>query len=102
MPRFDGTGPAGSGFRTGRGRGQCGSMTGNNRLPREKGFGCSGAAWGGGRGRCMGGKRGLSPVTGDIPGTVQNETEILKTHIETAKKVLARMQARLHELTEED
>lgn len=61
MPGFDGMGPRGEGPRTGGGFGSCSSVrTGSNNAAYGAGYGVGRGAmpYGGGRGRCFGGRGG--------------------------------------------
>jgi len=63
MPRFDGTGPMRQGPMTGLGRGRCSTLNTDQdstcQAPRQ-GVGQGGTPWGCGRGRCIGGQKGMN------------------------------------------
>lgn len=105
MPGFDRTGPLGGGPRTGWGRGLCGTTTGARRSSWRGffgGIGRGGLPWGGGRGRCFGGRGrqlpfGWGGTSGPRP-TAADEPEALKAEIAAAKEEIAALEARLAEL----
>jgi len=104
MPGLDRTGPSGAGPKTGWGLGRCrtyateglGTLGGSFR-----GVGRGGAPWGGGRGRCFGG-RGMGwyrlPFAGAASLSLSEEAEALKAQIAAAEDEIAAMKARLEEL----
>ena len=100
MPGFDRTGPQGAGPRTGRGQGLCGAYTGRE-AQVSRGVGRGGAPWGGGRGRCFGG-RGMGRSWSELAGTdtlsVPEETEMLKAQLAAAEEQTAAIKTRLEEL----
>jgi len=107
MPGFDRTGPLGAGPRTGWGRGLCGPTTGaRGSLWHGRGFfggiGRGGLPWGGGRGRCFGGRGGWFPFGWGAPSgwapAVPDEPEALRAEIAAAKEEIAALEARLAEL----
>lgn len=59
MPGWDQTGPRGQGPRTGRGLGICPPADVPGDVAPVYGAGRGGLPWGGGRGRCFGGGRGM-------------------------------------------
>jgi hypothetical protein len=116
MPGFDRTGPMGAGPMTGGGRGLCGSWAGAGRRfygGFTRGVGRGGIPWGGGMGRCFGGRGGwwgTGPGWGrgffgrasyGVPFTKDEEADVLKTELASAKDEIAAMEARLAELEKE-
>jgi hypothetical protein len=104
MPRYDRTGPLGAGPGTGRGLGRCGAYTAEqSRSFGEtlRGVGRGEAPWGGGRGRCFGG-RGMGCYRGSFAGgttlSPSEEAEALKVKLTAAEQEIAVMKARLEEL----
>ncbi|MDQ7781912.1 MAG: DUF5320 domain-containing protein [Desulfomonilaceae bacterium] len=105
MPGFDRTGPYGAGPRTGWGMGRCGGYAGEGgRFARGslRGVGRGGAPWGGGRGRCFGG-RGMGwyggvPAAGWAPPSPTEEADALRAELSAAEGEIAAMKARLEEL----
>jgi hypothetical protein len=81
MPRFDGTGPLGSGPGTGWGRGPCGA----------------GMGWRRGGGRGLGRRRFWGYYPGPAPSK-KEETEILSEEAEMLEEDLKAIKARLAEL----
>jgi len=77
MPYFDGTGPLGYGPGTGWGRGPCGAG-----LARRRGYGRYGYGW-------------------TYPYSKEEESRILKEHIQYAEEALKNMKDRLTELENE-
>ncbi|MGB9615721.1 MAG: DUF5320 domain-containing protein [Desulfomonilaceae bacterium] len=104
MPGFDRTGPLGAGPRTGWGRGYCSTGVGAGAGGARgvlRGLGRGGAPWGGGRGRCFGGRGwwGRPAVAFDQPPTSSDsELERLKEELAKAQKAVQEMEARLAEL----
>jgi hypothetical protein len=104
MPGFDRTGPFGAGPRTGWGAGLCGipGARGTGALGGTlRGVGRGGFPWGGGRGRCFGG-RGMGwyrwPFVGAAPVPPAEAAEALKAQLAAAQDEIAAMKARLEEL----
>lgn len=106
MPGFDRRGPAGQGPGTGWGRGLCLSPAGGRRFSLTgafRGVGRGGAPWGGGRGRCFGGRGwGLSPYWGLAQVSPSDEAEVLRADLSAAKEEIAAMEARLSELEKKE
>lgn len=108
MPGLNRSGPSGGGPRTGRGLGLCGTAgksPGFSWGGFFRGIGRGGAPWGGGAGRCLGGRRnwfswgrGASTTS---PGAY-DEVEALRAGITAAKEEIAAMEARLSELEKKD
>jgi len=104
MPGYDRTGPMGAGPRTGRGLGWCGTHAGEGwRRPigAFRGIGRGFTPWGGGRGRCFGGRGAgwqRAPFTGSAPVSPSEEAEALKAQVAAAETEVAAMKARLEEL----
>jgi hypothetical protein len=108
MPGLNRTGPMGGGPRTGRGLGLCGTAGQSPRFSWSgffRGIGRGGAPWGGGGGRCFGGRRNWffsgAGSQATSPGA-SNEIETLKAGIASAKEEIAAMEARLSELAKKD
>jgi len=104
MPGFDRTGPLGSGPRTGWGRGRCGSYAAEASRPSQGdllGIGRGAVPWGGGRGRCFGGRAmrwHRMPFARETSLSPLEEAETLKDQLATAEDEVAAMKARLEEL----
>jgi hypothetical protein len=102
MPGFDRGGPAGQGPGAGWGRGLCFSQAGGRRFSLTGalwGVGPGGTPWGGGRGRCFGGRgRRLWPSWDIAPVSPSDEAEALKARLSAAKQEIAAMEARLSQL----
>jgi len=104
MPGFDRRGPFGDGPRTGRGLGGCRRSAGRGTAASGeilRGVGRGGSPWGGGRGRCFGG-RGMGwqsfPVTGPLSTPPTEEADTLKARLASAESEVAAIKARLEEL----
>ncbi|MGB6068227.1 MAG: DUF5320 domain-containing protein [Desulfomonilaceae bacterium] len=108
MPGFDRTGPFGAGPRTGWGAGLCGAPAGRGTSVLGgifRGVGRGGIPWGGGRGRCFGGRGarwGSGPFAGAAPLSSTEETEVLKAQLAATENELAAMKARLEELEKKE
>lgn len=106
MPGFDRTGPLGGGPRTGWGRGYCTAGTGAGRINQSgmtRGLGRGGIPWGGGRGRCFGG-RGVAFARAfpySPPTSPAYESESLRNSIAEAREAIVAMEARLSDLEKE-
>jgi Family of unknown function (DUF5320) len=104
MPRYDRTGPTGVGPKTGWGAGRCGAYAAEGLRALGgvfRGIGQGALPWGGGRGRCFGGRgRGLGwqRFAGSAPLSPAGETEALKAQLAAAQDEVAAMKARLEEL----
>jgi hypothetical protein len=104
MPGFDRTGPSEAGPRTGRRMGLCGPFAGRGIDVSTRGLmgvGCGGAPWGGGRGRCYGGRGmgwGWRTPVGPDPLSPTQEAEALKAQLAAAEEQIAAIQTRLEEL----
>ncbi len=94
MPRFDGTGPGGSGPGTGWGSGPCGAGMGWRRG--------GGRGWGRGYGRGLGRGRsgGYGPYSYPYQSTIteKEEKEILKDELTNLEEDLKAVKARLSKL----
>ncbi len=104
MPRLDRTGPLGAGPRTGLGLGRCGAYAAEGLRPLQgdrRGIGRGGAPWGGGRGRCFGG-RGMrlfrGPFAAGASLSPSQEAEALRVQMAAAENEIAALKARLEEL----
>ena len=104
MPGLDRTGPLGAGPRTGWGLGRCGAYAADGLRALGgilRGVGRGGAPWGGGRGRCFGG-RGMGwnrrPFVGGTVLSPSQEAEALKAQLAAAEDEIAAMKTRLEEL----
>ncbi|AFM24672.1 DUF5320 domain-containing protein [Desulfomonile tiedjei] len=108
MPGLNRTGPMGGGPRTGRGLGLCGTAGKSPRFSWSgffRGIGRGGAPWGGGGGRCFGGRRNWFSFGGSAPTTsagASDEVEALRAGIAAAKEEIAAMEARLSELDKKE
>jgi hypothetical protein len=106
MPGFDRTGPLGRGPGTGWGQGLCARPSGGRRLSFSgalRGVGRGGLPWGGGRGRCFGGRGWRSWGSwagGQVPAP--DEAEMLRAELAAAKEEIAAMKARLSELDQKE
>ncbi len=105
MPRFDGTGPLGAGPRTGWGRGYCApgasQRAASDNVGVLRGLGRGGIPWGGGRGRCLGGRGWLGRAgSGYAPQQTAPDEELdrLREELAKAQKTVQEMEARLAEL----
>lgn len=104
MPRYDRTGPAGAGPRTGWALGRCAAYAAGGLRTlggMVRGVGQGGFPWGGGRGRCFGGRgMGLSsrPFAGTVSQSPSEEAEALRVQLAAAENEIAAMKARLEEL----
>ena len=104
MPRYDRTGTAGAGPRTGWGLGRCGAYASGGLRTLGgvfRGVGQGGFASGGGRGRCFGGQGmglGWRPFAGAPSQSPSEEAEALKAQLAAAEDAIAAMKARLEEL----
>ena len=104
MPRYDRTGPAGAGLRTGWGLGRCAAYAAGGLRTlggRVRGVGQGGFPLGGGRGRCFGGQGmglGRRPFAGATFQSTSEEAEALKVQLAAAEDEIAAMKARLDEL----
>jgi hypothetical protein len=104
MPRYDRTGPAGAGPRTGWGLGRCAAYAAGGLSTSEgvfRGRGQGGFAWAGGGGRCFGGQGmglGRRPFAGTPSQSPSEEAEALKVQLAAAEDEIAAMKARLEEL----
>ena len=104
MPRYDRTGPAGAGPRTGWGLGRCGAYASGGLRTLGgvfRGVVQGGFASGGGRGRCFGGQGtglGWRPFAGTASQSASAEAEALKVQLAAAEDEIAAMKARLDEL----
>lgn len=100
MPGFDRTGPGGRGPATGWGRGGCAPRSGGRRpspLGAMRGIGRGGVPWGGGRGRCFGGRGWRGPYAWQT-APMTDEAELLRNELAAAREQMAAMEARLSEL----
>ncbi len=104
MPRLDRTGPLGAGPGTGRGLGRCGFVRGAGIGAQAgvlQGVGRGGAPWGGGRGRCFGGRgmgRQQYQFTDETILAPLEETATLKTQLAAAQDEIIALRNRLEEL----
>ncbi len=104
MPGFDGTGPLGEGPRTGWGRVYCSPRVGAGAASGRvglRGVGRGGAPWGGGRGRCFGGRVFWGwPARGFSSGQSSSDYEVesLREELARAQNKVQEMEARLAEL----
>jgi len=100
MPGFDRSGPGGRGPATGWGRGGCSPVSAGRRLRpfgAMRGIGRGGVPWGGGRGRCFGGRGWWGPSAWQV-APVTDEAELLRNELAAARDEIAAMEARLSEL----
>jgi len=94
----------GAGPRTGWGLGRCGAYAAEGLRASGgvfRGVGRGGAPWGGGRGRCFGGRGtglGRRPFAGPASQSPSEEAEALKIQLAAAEDEVAAMKARLDEL----
>ncbi len=110
MPGFDRRGPMGQGPGTGWGRGPCVTGRSAQEYAGGAGYGVGrgGRPWGGGLGRCFGGRRGgrggwfrgALPFFGG-PADPSQEADLLRADLEAARQSMAAMEARLKELEKE-
>jgi hypothetical protein len=104
MPRYDRTGPMGTGPRTGWGLGRCGAYAAGGLRTlggMVRGVGQGSLPWGRGRGRCFGGRgMGLSSrsFAGEASQSPLEEAEALKAQLAAAEDKIVAMKARLEEL----
>jgi len=106
MPGFDGTGPLGQGSRTGGGFGWCPQGVGVAPVAVPPGvvygIGRGGLPRGGGRGRCLGGGRGLWArprwLRAWQPPVPEQEADMLKHQAESLQGQLDAIRQRLDEL----
>ena len=93
MPRGDGTGPAGQGPRTGRGRGYCAGFSAPGFM--NSGFGRFGRGFGRGGFWSAG---FFQPTTQSQPVTEADEKKVLQEDLEILKEEMKEVEKRLKEI----